>query len=36
MRVVAYAGDEDPAPLRAAGAVTVRSLTEIPAALGLG
>jgi HAD superfamily hydrolase (TIGR01509 family) len=36
MRVVAYAGDEDPAPLRAAGADTVRSLTEVPAALGLG
>lgn len=35
MRVIGYAGDEDPAPLRAAGARTVRSLTEVPAALGL-
>ncbi len=36
MRVVAYAGDEDPEPLEAAGANTVRSLTEVAAALGLG
>jgi HAD superfamily hydrolase (TIGR01509 family) len=35
MRVLAYAGDEDPAPLQAAGARTVRSLTALPAALGL-
>ncbi len=35
MRVVAYAGDEDPAPLRAAGARTVRALAEVPGALGL-
>jgi HAD superfamily hydrolase (TIGR01509 family) len=36
MRVVAYAGDEDQAALEAAGADTVRLLTEVPAALGLG
>ena len=35
MRVVAYAGDEDPAPLRVAGARTVRALGEVPGALGL-
>jgi HAD superfamily hydrolase (TIGR01509 family) len=36
MRVVAYAGDEDEGPLQAAGAATVRSLAEVPAALRLG
>ncbi len=35
MRVIGYAGEEDPTPLLAAGAHTVRSLTEVPAALGL-
>jgi HAD superfamily hydrolase (TIGR01509 family) len=36
MRVVGYAPDEDPATLQAAGARPVRSLTEVPVALGLG
>jgi HAD superfamily hydrolase (TIGR01509 family) len=36
MRVIGYAADGDPATLRAAGARPVGSLTEVPAALGLG
>jgi HAD superfamily hydrolase (TIGR01509 family) len=36
MRVIGYAGAEDPAALRAAGAQPVASLAELPAALGLG
>jgi HAD superfamily hydrolase (TIGR01509 family) len=35
MRVFGYAAAEDPAALRAAGAQTIASLTEVPAALGL-
>jgi HAD superfamily hydrolase (TIGR01509 family) len=36
MRAIAYAGGDDPAPLRAAGADTVTSLAQLPAALGIG
>ncbi|HEX3832944.1 MAG TPA: HAD family phosphatase [Solirubrobacteraceae bacterium] len=36
MRVIGYAAAEDPAALRAAGALPVRSLAEVPAVLGLG